>query len=81
VMPFGQSEQCCGFGGTFCVTFPHISGKMGTLKLDHILETKPDLLAGIDMSCLMHLSGLATAQGRQVPYKHTIQILRDTLIP
>jgi L-lactate dehydrogenase complex protein LldE len=79
VIPFGQSEQCCGFGGTFCVTFPHISGRMGTLKLDHILDVNPDLLAGVDMSCLMHLSGLAQAQGRPVPHQHTIQILRDTL--
>ena len=79
VIPFGQSEQCCGFGGTFCVTFPHISGRMGTLKLDHILDVNPDLLAGVDMSCLMHLSGLAQAQGRPVPLQHTIQILRNTL--
>ncbi len=81
VIPFGQQEQCCGFGGTFSVTFPHISGQMGSLKLDNILESKPDLLCGVDMSCLMHLSGLATTQGRPVPYKHAIQILRDTLIP
>jgi L-lactate dehydrogenase complex protein LldE len=81
VISFGQSEQCCGFGGTFSVTFPHISGKMGTLKLDHILDTQPDLLVGIDMSCLMHLSGLATTQGRPVPHRHAIQILRDTLKP
>lgn len=80
VIPFGQSEQCCGFGGTFSVTFPHISGKMGTLKLDNILDTQPDLLCGVDMSCLMHLTGLATTQGRPVPHKHAIQILRDTLI-
>jgi L-lactate dehydrogenase complex protein LldE len=81
VIPFGQSEQCCGFGGTFCVTFPHISGKMGTLKLDHILDAHPDLLVGIDMSCLMHLSGLAQSQGRPVPHLHAIQVLRNTLRP
>jgi L-lactate dehydrogenase complex protein LldE len=80
LLPFGQAEQCCGFGGTFSVTFPHISGKMGTLKLDHILADKPDIMISGDMSCLMHLSGLATTQGRQVPIKHAIQILRDTLI-
>lgn len=79
VIPFGQAEQCCGFGGTFSVTFPHISGQMGSLKLDHILDIAPDLLAGVDMSCLMHLGGLATAQGRQIPYRHVVQILRDTL--
>jgi L-lactate dehydrogenase complex protein LldE len=79
VIPFGQSEQCCGFGGTFCVTFPHISGRMGTLKLDHILDVNPDLLVGVDMSCLMHLSGLAQTQGRPVKHLHTIQVLRNTL--
>jgi len=79
VTPFGQSEQCCGFGGTFCVTFPHISGRMGTLKLDNILDINPDLLVGVDMSCLMHLSGLAQTQGRPIPHRHTIQVLRDTL--
>ena len=79
LLPFGQSEQCCGFGGTFSVTFPHISGKMGTLKLDNILDQHPDLLISGDMSCLMHLAGLATNQGRQIPIKHAIQILRDTI--
>lgn len=79
LIPFGQAEQCCGFGGTFSVTFPHISGKMGTLKLDHILDQEPDLLISGDMSCLMHLSGLATNQGRPIPIKHAIQILRDSL--
>ena len=79
VVPFGQAEQCCGFGGTFSVTFPHISGKMGTLKLDKIYEIEPDMLVGIDMSCLMHLNGLAQAQGRPIKHLHAIQILRNTL--
>jgi L-lactate dehydrogenase complex protein LldE len=79
IIPFGQAEQCCGFGGTFSVTFPHISGRMGSLKLDHILDIRPDLLVGIDMSCLMHLNGLAESQGRQIPQLHAIQVLRNTL--
>ncbi len=80
VVVFGQNEQCCGFGGTFSVTFPHISGRMGTLKLDHILEARPDILVSGDMSCLMHLTGLARAQGRPVPHLHAIQLLRDSLV-
>jgi L-lactate dehydrogenase complex protein LldE len=80
LLPFGQSEQCCGFGGTFSVTFPHISGKMGTLKLDNILDQHPDLLISGDMSCLMHLDGLARVQGRAVPYKHVVQLMRDSLV-
>ncbi|MCH7227288.1 (Fe-S)-binding protein [Haloferula sp. A504] len=81
VVPFGQDEQCCGFGGTFSVTFPHISGRMGSLKLDHILDAQPDLLVSGDMSCLMHLTGLARVQGRPIDHRHAVQVLRDTLIP
>ena len=79
VASFGQGEQCCGFGGTFSVTFPHISGRMGTLKMDHILEVKPDILTSGDMSCLMHLTGLARAQGRPIRHCHAVEILRDTI--
>lgn len=72
----GQRDQCCGFGGTFSVTFPHISGEMGTLKLDHLLAENPDFLASADMSCLMHLAGLAEVQGRKLPYVHAVQLLK-----
>jgi len=80
VVPFGQDEQCCGFGGTFSVTFPHISGRMGSLKLDHLLEAEPDILVSGDMSCLMHLTGLARTQGRPIEHLHAIQVLRNSLL-
>ena len=80
VIPFGEGDQCCGFGGTFSVVFPHISGRMGTLKLDHILDVKPDLLCSADMSCLMHLGGLAEKQGRHIPRRHAIEVLHEAMI-
>ena len=79
LVEFGQAEQCCGFGGTFSVTFPNISAGMGTLKLDHVLDKAPDLLVSADMSCLMHLSGLAEKQQRPIPHQHAVQVLRSTL--
>ncbi len=80
IVPFGQGEQCCGFGGTFSVTFPHISGRMGSLKMDHILAAEPDILTSGDMSCLMHLTGLARVQGRPIRHCHAIELLRDTML-
>ena len=79
IVEFDQSEQCCGFGGTFSVTFPHISEEMGRAKLDRVLQAKPDYLVSADMSCLMHLSGLAEREGRKLETRHAIQILRDAL--
>ncbi|AWI10482.1 (Fe-S)-binding protein [Ereboglobus luteus] len=79
VLEFDESEQCCGFGGTFSVTFPHISKSMGELKLDHLLAGNPDMIVSIDQSCLMSLGGLAAKGGRPVKTMHIAQLLRDSL--
>jgi L-lactate dehydrogenase complex protein LldE len=79
VKEFGEGEQCCGFGGTFSVTFPHISSAMGDLKLDHVRAVQPDFLVSADMSCLMHMGGLAIKEGRRIRTLHLAQVLRDAL--
>jgi len=79
LVPFGEGEQCCGFGGTFSVSFPNISAGMGELKLDHLRAANPDVLVSGDMSCLMHLGGLAEKDGRPVKTQHLAQVLRDAL--
>jgi L-lactate dehydrogenase complex protein LldE len=76
---FGEGEQCCGFGGTFSVGFPAISSAMGGLKLEQVRAAGPDVLVSVDMSCLMHLGGLAEKQGAPLRMLHLAQLLRDTL--
>jgi len=79
LVEFGEGEQCCGFGGTFSVSFPHISTAMGDLKLDHVRAAKPDFLVSGDMSCLMHLGGLAEKEGKPIKILHLAQVLRNAL--
>lgn len=79
IVEFGEGEQCCGFGGTFSVSFPNISGGMGALKLDHIRAVQPDVLVSGDMSCMMHLGGMAQQQGKPIKTMHLAQVLRDAL--
>jgi len=79
LVEFGEIEQCCGFGGTFSVSFPRISSNMGELKLDHIRAAKPDFIVSLDMSCLMHLGGLAEKDGSPLRMRHLAQVLRDSL--
>ena len=52
---------------------------MGELKLEHVRAAKPDALVSGDMSCLMHLGGLAEREGRPLRTLHFAQILRDAL--
>jgi len=76
---FCEGEQRCGFGGTFSVSFPNISSAMGDLKLEHIRAARPDVLVSGDMSCLMHLGGLAAKEGKPIKIVHFAQVLRDAL--
>jgi L-lactate dehydrogenase complex protein LldE len=80
VLPFGEAEQCCGFGGTFSVSFPNISAAMGNLKIQHVLEQKPDVLASGDMGCMLHIGGILDKQQISLPRVHVIKILRDALV-
>ena len=52
---------------------------MGGLKLDHIRAVAPDALVSADMSCLMHLGGLAEKEGKPIKVLHAVQVLRDAL--
>jgi L-lactate dehydrogenase complex protein LldE len=79
VVEFGEAEQCCGFGGTFSVSFPHISAAMGNLKLDYVRAAQPDVFVSGDMSCMMHMSGLAAKEGKPIKTRHLAQVLRDAL--
>jgi len=69
------AEECCGFGGTFSVKFPDISGAMGRTKVDSILRTGADTVVSIDSSCLMQLQGVLSKAGSPVRTMHLAEVL------
>lgn len=79
MVEFGEKEQCCGFGGAFSVTFPHLSGDIGQQKLDKILENKPEFLVSADMGCLMHLGGMIGRQNLEMKTLHLAEVLAAAL--
>jgi L-lactate dehydrogenase complex protein LldE len=70
-----QSEVCCGFGGTFCVKMPEISGKMVDDKLDHAMATGASILAGGDLGCLLNIAGRAQRRGKDIEIRHIAELL------
>jgi L-lactate dehydrogenase complex protein LldE len=69
------AEECCGFGGTFSVKFPDISGGMVRTKLDSIARTGANTVVGIDASCLMHIKGAASRAGSPIRTMHLAEVL------
>jgi L-lactate dehydrogenase complex protein LldE len=69
------SEECCGFGGTFSVKFPEVSGGMANVKVDSILRTGASVVISIDSSCLMQLQGALFRAGAPVRALHLAEVL------
>jgi L-lactate dehydrogenase complex protein LldE len=68
-------EECCGFGGTFSVKFPDISGGMARTKIDAILRTGADTVIGLDSSCLMQIQGAMRHEGHSIRAMHLAEVL------
>ncbi|WP_282063697.1 (Fe-S)-binding protein [Roseobacter litoralis] len=75
VVPLEGNNECCGFGGTFCVKYPELSTAIVSDKTDKIKATQADTLLGGDMGCLMNMAGKLSREGRDVRVFHTIEVL------
>ncbi|PPQ50146.1 Fe-S oxidoreductase [Paenibacillus peoriae] len=77
LVPLPFAEDCCGFGGTFALKMPDISGAMVTEKVDHIRETEAEVLVGLDMACLMNIAGNLRYREEPVRVMHLAELLYE----
>ena len=74
VMP-EREDECCGFGGTFCVSEEAVSVRMGQDRIKEHDANAVEYITGADTSCLMHMEGILRRQGSKVQVKHIVEIL------
>ena len=70
-----QSDQCCGFGGTFAIKNAEVSTAMLAEKMQCILDTGAEICTAGDNSCLMHIGGGLTRQDAPAKVLHIAEIL------
>lgn len=70
-----RKDECCGFGGTFCVAEEAVSVKMGKDRVADHLQHQAEFITGSDMSCLMHLEGVLRRQKSKIRVAHIAEIL------
>ncbi|MEC5166229.1 L-lactate dehydrogenase complex protein LldE [Flavobacterium sp. PL11] len=74
-----RSDECCGFGGTFCVFEEAVSVKMGKDRIAEHDQNDVEYITAGDTSCLMHLEGILKRQGSTVKTIHIAEILNSSL--
>ena len=70
-----QSDECCGFGGTFAIKNPEVSSAMLTDKVRAVLDTGAEIVCAADNSCLMHIGGALSRQRAGVRSMHLVEVL------
>lgn len=76
LVELSRPDECCGFGGTFCVTDEAVSAKMGHDKVEDYVASGAEYVVSPDMSCLMHQMSVAHKNGvTHIPFLHIAQVL------
>ncbi|MDX1609232.1 MAG: (Fe-S)-binding protein [Halofilum sp. (in: g-proteobacteria)] len=68
-------EECCGFGGTFCVKYPEISTRMVEDKCGRLVASGADTVLAGDLGCLLNIAGRLSRAGHPLRARHVAEVL------
>jgi L-lactate dehydrogenase complex protein LldE len=75
--PLEKADQCCGFGGTFAMKYPQISGEIVRDKVNCIAATKAPTVISNDAGCTMNIAGACRRQGVNVNFKSLAEVIAE----
>ena len=79
LIELSRKDECCGFGGTFCITEEAVSAKMGKDRVADHIYNGAEYITGADLSCLMHIEGFLKRRKSPVKVIHIAEILNSSL--
>jgi L-lactate dehydrogenase complex protein LldE len=78
-VPLEKTDQCCGFGGTFAVKYPAISGAIVDDKVKHIAATGAPVTICNDAGCTMNISGMCHRRGIETRVTHIAELMAEAM--
>jgi L-lactate dehydrogenase complex protein LldE len=77
VVELPGADECCGFGGSFAVRLPDVSGAILRRKLESIRATGADTVVACDAGCLMQIAGGLAHAGDRIRARHLAEVLAE----
>jgi L-lactate dehydrogenase complex protein LldE len=73
------ADECCGFGGSFAVRLPDVSGAILRRKLDRVARSGADAVVACDAGCLAQIAGGLARSGAAAPVRalHLAELLEE----
>lgn len=72
------ADVCCGGAGSFCVTHPDLSAKVGAAKVESILATRAEVVASGCPSCMSQLRVRLHERGLRIRVCHPVELLAES---
>lgn len=78
-VPCAEEDVCCGFGGTYSMKFPEISGTLMENKLKNIEDTGASKIVVDCPGCVMQIRGGAEKNKKNIKVQHIAELLAENL--
>ena len=75
LVPLEESEICCGAAGTYNLTQPEMSERLGRRKMDHIEATGAEVVATGNVGCILQIARKVKERGRRIEVVHPVDLL------
>jgi len=73
------ADVCCGCGGSFTLTHPEMSAKIGQQKRENIKNSGAQVVATGCPACMMQISDMLSRNGDSISVKHPIELYAESL--
>jgi glycolate oxidase iron-sulfur subunit len=75
LVPLEESEICCGAAGTYNLTQPEMSERLGRRKAGYIAATGASTVATGNVGCILQIARQVKNQGRPIDVAHPVDLL------
>ena len=75
LVPLEESELCCGAAGTYNLTQPEMSERLGKRKMDHIAATGAEVVAMGNVGCILQIARQVKERGSPIEVAHPVDLL------
>jgi glycolate oxidase iron-sulfur subunit len=75
LVPLEESEICCGAAGTYNLTQPEMSERLGRRKMDHIAATGAAVVATGNVGCILQIARKIKERKSPIEVAHPVDLL------
>jgi len=75
LVPLEESEICCGAAGTYNLTQPEMSERLGRRKADHITATGARMVVTGNVGCILQIARQLKERGSPIEVAHPVDLL------